>query len=263
MKLFAVYFSGTGNTKYAVERFLTHFPGSEAHSIEEPIDFLSAARSFDMILVAHPIYGSEMPLLMRDFLRGNQALFENKDLVTLVTQYLFSGDGGSLAFRLVRKQIRTHLASLHVNMPVNLNVPPFFTVKNGAENGKKLSKANQTIDRCAEAVRQREPCKKGKGLFPFLLGYLSQRLWYRLFVFPHYRSKLAIDPETCTLCRLCAADCPAGNLKLADERVVPQNRCMLCYRCLNRCPAGAITLFSHLDGERQYRGAEGGAECGS
>jgi flavodoxin len=166
MKLFAVYFSGTGNTKYAVERFLTHFPGSEAHSIEEPIDFLSAARSFDMILVAHPIYGSEMPLLMRDFLRGNQALFENKDLVTLVTQYLFSGDGCSLAFRLVRKQIRTHLASLHVNMPVNLNVPPFFTVKNGAENGKKLSKANQTIDRCAEAVDNASRVKKGRASSP-------------------------------------------------------------------------------------------------
>ncbi len=257
MKIFAVYFSGTGNTKYAVERFLRGFDGSWAHSIEEPLDFRRAAEDFDTILVAYPIYGSDMPLLMRDFLKTNKQLFAGKNMITLVTQFLFSGDGGRLAYRLVRKDAGRLLASMHIPMPANINMPPIMSIKNGLEIEPKIEKANRKIDRCAECLRQGRSVHNGWGPFSFLAGFLGQRLWYQLFFVSHYRKKLRVNPARCIRCGLCVKTCPVDNLTLGDVTVETQNTCILCYRCVNQCPVQAITLMSKHDSLAQYKGPDG------
>ena len=200
MRIFAVYFSATGNTKYAVENFLTHFDGSEPHSIEERLDYVKASEGFDTILVAHPIYGSDMPLIMRDFLKANKTMFAGKKLITLVTQFLFSGDGGRLARRLVRGEITEHIASVHINMPTNFHLPPIMPIKNGADIWAKLKRANRKIECCAERLCQGRSIKNGRGPLCFLAGFLGQRFWYRTFFVPHYTKRLRIDPGSCILC---------------------------------------------------------------
>ncbi|WP_367358497.1 EFR1 family ferrodoxin [Mesotoga sp.] len=256
MRIFALYFSGTGNTKYAVKQFLSHFEGSEMHSIEERMDFAVRSDGFDTILVAHPIYGSDMPLPMRDFLREHKAMFSGKDLITLATQYLFSGDGGALAYRMVRREARRHMASLHINMPSNVNFPPLIRIQNGQAMKGKLAKANRKVDECAGRIQNGGRIRNGKGPLCFLLGYFMQRLWYRLFVFGRYQHGIRIDQNRCIGCGLCAGLCPVENLEMTKKAPVPQDRCVLCYRCVNRCPKKAITLFSKADSVVQYEGIE-------
>lgn len=253
MKILALYFSGTGNTEYALKRFLSHFKESRMLSIEENIDFAEAVSSYDTLLVAYPIYGSDMPVNMRTFLTSNRELFEGKYLITLATQYLFSGDGGMLAYRLLKKQVKGLKASVHVNMPANINLPPFISIKNGAENETKLLKACLKIDSSAEVIKDGGRVFNGRSPFAALGGYLTQRLWFRLFVEPIYRSKLKINREKCTVCGLCVSSCPVGNLSLEEGLIKTQKKCVLCYRCVNRCPQGAIALMSDKDGLNQYQ----------
>ena len=163
MKIFAVFFSGTGNTKYAVEQLLRNFDGSEMHSIEEPLDFIKAASEFDTVLVAHPNYGSDMPINMLEFIKSNLPMFDGKKLITLVTQFLFSGDGGRLAFRLVRNRIKEHTVSIHISMPTNVNFQPIFSVKNGSDILPKIEKASRKIALCAERMHMGRPTRDGRG----------------------------------------------------------------------------------------------------
>ena len=254
MKIFAVYFSGTGNTKYAAEKFIQNFIGSELHCIEETIDFSAASKYFDTILVAHPIYGSDMPVPMQDFLKNHRSLFAGKNLITLVTQFLFSGDGGNLTYRIVRKEIKAHIASIHINMPTNLNLAPLFYVKNGKETAEKVENAEKKINICAEKIKSGKKVNNGKGILCFLGGFLTQRLWFRLFVFNQYKDKIKIDNEKCSTCGLCTRVCPTENIVLCDGTAIQLGKCILCYRCINRCPSNAIMLFSKKDFASQYRG---------
>ena len=254
MTIFAVYFSGTGNTKYAVEQLLLSFENSVMHSIEEPLDFITAAQPYDTILVAHPIYASDMPALMRDFLKRNRAMFSGKNLMTLVTQFLFSGDGGRLAYRLVRREIHQHIASMHINMPTNLDLKPLMPVKNGPDIADKIGRADRKLSLCVQRLHQGKPIKNGAGPLRCLGGFLSQRLWFRAFIFKRYRKRVRINPDQCTLCGQCVEHCPVGNLVMDGQRVTPQNKCILCYRCVNLCPVQAIAIMSKNDGKTQYQG---------
>ena len=68
MKMVIVYFSGTGNSKYIAEKFADRMQ-IEAHSIEETIDFGNVFSKVDTIAVCYPIYGSCVPLIMREFVK--------------------------------------------------------------------------------------------------------------------------------------------------------------------------------------------------
>ena len=60
------YFSGTGNTKYIAELF-SHKTSTECLSIEESADFPALMLAHDTIVICYPIYGSRVPLIMREF----------------------------------------------------------------------------------------------------------------------------------------------------------------------------------------------------
>ena len=131
-KLLALYFSGTGNTAYAVARFCSRLSeagveckivnienfSQEEKKFENTKNF-SREEKFDAdtILFAYPIYGSALPRIVKNFLAQNSELFAKKNLITLATQYKFSGDGGALAARKIKC---AHIAAIHVNMPNNV-----------------------------------------------------------------------------------------------------------------------------------------------
>lgn len=45
--------------------------------------------------------------------------------------------------------------------------------------------------------------------------------------------------DNCTLCGLCASECPAGAIDAVDVTRINQDRCISCMRCINICPARA------------------------
>lgn len=73
-----------------------------------------------------------------------------------------------------------------------------------------------------------------------------------------FRGRLHYDPNECTLCGLCARDCPGFVIKVVRTKVEKEDgtvergghlefemdRCIFCGQCAESCPEAAIT-FSH------------------
>lgn len=76
--MIGVYFSGTGNTKYCTEKFLSYYDSSvEMFSLESTV-VGNQILQHDMILLAYPIYYSQMPKIVKDFIINNRQIWKNK-----------------------------------------------------------------------------------------------------------------------------------------------------------------------------------------
>ena len=61
-----LYFSGTGNSKYIANLFSKKV-NAKCYSIEENIDFKKEIKRHNTIAFCYPIYASNVPRIMREF----------------------------------------------------------------------------------------------------------------------------------------------------------------------------------------------------
>ncbi|MFG6327868.1 MAG: 4Fe-4S binding protein [Lachnospiraceae bacterium] len=54
-----------------------------------------------------------------------------------------------------------------------------------------------------------------------------------------------MDYKKCISCGRCSQICPMVNIKMIENKPMPQNRCTCCYRCFSSCPKKAITLIGN------------------
>ncbi len=55
-----------------------------------------------------------------------------------------------------------------------------------------------------------------------------------------------VDAATCIHCGECAADCPAGIIRLDElPEIVDPSRCYRCLHCYAVCPTGALSILGH------------------
>ena len=112
-----IYFSGTGNTKRCVERFLNGIEsGAETFALETP-QAAEAAKGAQEIVFAYPVYYSNLPKIVRDFIVDNAELWRGKRIFIICTMGLFSGDGAGCAARLFKKYKACVVGGLHLKMP--------------------------------------------------------------------------------------------------------------------------------------------------
>lgn len=252
--ILAIYFSGTGNTKYVIEKMLQSLNKESfaLYSIEEKFDFIGAADRADTIIVGYPIYGSKMPKILEEFIFNNKVAFKGKDVISVATQALFSGDGGALLFRKLKGVEYNFKASIHINMPTNLGFLKLFTIKNGEENNKTLFKANNKINIVCNNLNNGKLVKNGKGVISWCLGFFTQRLWFSMAE-NKITKKIKVDAH-CNGCGLCSKICPCNNFTLNENKADTKGNCTICYRCINACPKKAIRLFGKV--AQQYRGVD-------
>lgn len=149
--MLGIYFSGTGNTKYCLERFLDCYDGSKPISIESP-DVIEAIRKSKTIIFGYPVYYSNIPKITRDFIYQNRADLKNKSVFIICTMGLFSGDGAGCGARLLKKCGANIIGGLHLKMPdcigdVKLLIKPL-------EQNKELVKSAE--NKIANAVIEDE-----------------------------------------------------------------------------------------------------------
>jgi NAD-dependent dihydropyrimidine dehydrogenase PreA subunit len=74
---------------------------------------------------------------------------------------------------------------------------------------------------------------------------------------------IALDPESCTGCGMCAEVCPHAVFRLVDDRAVLADRdaCIECGACMTNCEAGAITVDVGVGCARAILTTGSGAPC--
>lgn len=287
-----IYFSGTGNTRYCIEKFIQEFTGlnpshtffgkqsalpkrtaqtpaapetdtripanKAGQALEEsapsivPIDPVAsigelspAAKALrdaqDIIVLAYPVYYSNLPKIMRDFIVANKDAWKGKRVYILCTMGLFSGDGAGVSARLLKKFGASVIGGLHLIMPDSicdvkvLKFPP-------EKNRQIIARAERKLKKAARRMAEGAPTREGLGFFSHLAGFLGQRLWfYRKTL--DYSDKLKINTDTCIRCGRCVNLCPMHNLSLSGNKITAGSSCTMCYRCISQCPAKAITLI--------------------
>ena len=234
-----LYFSGTGNTKFCVARFSEKCGGS-AYSIEDETAVSVLSEDNDIVL-GYPIYYSNLPKIMRDFIERNAELWRGKNVFIIATMGLFSGDGTGVSARLLKKYGTNITGGLHVKMPDCIGDVKALK-KTSEENREIIKQATQKINEAAEKLQNGKPPREGLNFFYHIAGLFGQRLWFHGKT-KNYTQNPKIDRKQCVGCGACVRLCPMENITLQDRKAVPGNRCTMCYRCFSNCPRQAITLI--------------------
>lgn len=250
-----IYFSGTGNTRYVVKKFSELLETSNDYTMKsiehKDFDYAKAIENSDTIVIGYPIYGSDLPYIVRDFLKKYKASFHCKKIITIATQYKFSGDGAALAYYMLKKEKVKILHSIHIIMPSNISDVAFFKTKPINETINIIAKADKKITKIVQKIKAGKTIKMGRRFYSRPLGYFCQRMLGKPLM-KVYPNKLKIDEDKCILCKKCIDVCPVENLSIVDHKIVNKNLCTLCYRCVNACPEKAISLMSKQKPKKQY-----------
>lgn len=236
-----IYFSGTGNSRYAAELFCNEYEeGTKVFSIEDD-NLIRAVKNEEMLVFAYPVQYSTVPKILRDFITGNKELWEGKKVFVIATMGLFSGDGAGVLGRLLQKHGAKILGGLHLKMPDSIGDEK--ALKRSMEKNKELvKKAEEKIRRSVSLLKAGKPAQEGIGVEYRIAGFFGQRLYFGHKT-RNYSDRLRVDKDKCIGCGKCEQLCPMKNIKVVDKKVVQNNRCTMCYRCMNHCPGQAITLL--------------------
>lgn len=240
--MLGIYFSGTGNSKYAIELFCREYDEkTEILSIEDN-SIVDIIKNEDFIVFSYPVQYSTVPKILRDFIISNKDLWNGKKVFVIATMALFSGDGAGQLGRLLEKYGAECVGGLHLKMPDNICDEK--VLKNSYEKNKVIIRnSEEKIRKSAELMKLGKPTKEGMGLFCRIVGFLGQRMffWHKT---RYYSDKLKINDE-CVGCGLCVSLCPMENIKIEHNKAVSDGKCAMCYRCINACPKQSITLLGN------------------
>ena len=152
MNLLGIYFSGTGNTKYCVNTLIKGLDEKGlAYSIEDK-ESIAKIRESEFIIFGYPIYYSNLPKIVKEYIINNKEIFINKKIFVVVTMGLFSGDGVGCSARVFKKIGAQVLGGIHVKMPDCIGDIRLLK-KSDKVNYKIMAKAKRKLMRTAYKIK--------------------------------------------------------------------------------------------------------------
>ena len=238
MKINLYYFSGSGNTKWAADRFREsfHFYGSSVELINiENLDKVDIDNC-DAIIIGTPIHAEVAPKLVMDFV--NKLPDNDKGVNCML--YATLGASSAAALDIIRKILQNKgynvVAQSFISMPNNYyfgvgKEPSFEKIS------KVLEEAQVKIKRLVEEALKKNSRIQSVSIFRVGLGKVSGKGFMKFL--PRIARHLTAA-EGCNKCGLCLRNCPRGNITFENGRAVFHSHCIMCTRCIHICPFNAI-----------------------
>ena len=239
--MIGLYFSGTGNTRYILERFCEQYEKGTSHYSIEDENAVSAVENEELIVFAYPVQYSTVPKIVRDYVGNHGGLWKDKKIFVIATMGLFSGDGAGSLGRELKKYGATIVGGLHIKMPDSIGDVKLLK-KPIEKNRETVRIAEAKVDTAARLLKEGHPKKEGLGLPAHLAGLFGQRLYYGHKT-KEYSDQLKINSKKCIGCGKCRDLCPMKNITINNGKAEQHCHCTMCYRCINNCPEQAITLL--------------------
>ncbi len=254
-KIALFFFSGTGNTQFVAKKITDIFRKNvecSLFSIEKHLtDTAKIIQSSDLVGLAYPIYGSSIPLIVRDFIERLE--HNDKEAFVFCTQLMYSGDGAAYGGRLLGNKGFKVLWQEHFRMPNNITDLRILTSKKKPNYGNIEKRVEIKASRFVTRILSGKPKRKGSNFMSLLLG-LVQRVPYEKIEQSAYKEAIRINHELCSMCNKCIVLCPTANLEEKDGLIVAKANCTLCYRCINHCPEKAMHIISKKGIKYPYLG---------
>lgn len=239
--MLGIYFSGTGNSRHALEVFLGKCDETAKTFAIEDENIVSYIKAHEEIVFSYSVQYSSIPKMLQDFIDQNLYLWKDKKIFVIATMGLFSGDGAGILARRLQKHGAQITGGLHLKMPDS--IADVKALKRPAHKNKELvRKAEEKIDRAVWGMKNGRPPQEGIGLLYHMAGLFGQRLYFSSKT-KEYTDKLKVDTQKCVGCGKCARQCPMNNLEIVHGLAKAGDKCTMCYRCINICPKQAITLL--------------------
>ncbi len=267
MKILLFYFSGTGNTWWLINEFVSRAREDhhtvDLYSIEKITnDQWSSINKFwdnaDLVGFGYPIYGSTAPKIMKEFLTTVTTVHRKdstieKSAFVLTTMELFSGDG-ALALRSYLKKANLSLVyAYNFQMVSNLGIPIItYNPVSEARFAKRRARTLKKLDKVyRELLAGRKRLQNLYNPLGYFLGWIQ-----RVGMAPVERQSwkyFGVDETRCTQCQQCVNQCPTQAIIFEDDQFTFDPSCTACFRCYNFCPAQAITIAGRSANPKRHR----------
>ncbi len=251
MKFITFYFSGTGNTKWIAGQFdeMARAAGHRNSSysvfeINSIAGYSDEILSADYIVLAFPLYGANIPRLMRSFIslmsgHLKQLRIANKKLIVVNNVGFVNGAG----IFFMKKFIRNSPLEITIYLNIRTSNTAPSRKRNRAVVGDKLpevvkARAKGQLEKAITMAAEGRVLIQGAGPH-LLMGCLIRRL-LRNEIRDNYR-RMSVDMEVCTECMTCVKNCPTKSIQLKDKSFLFSSSCEACMRCYNNCPVHAIS----------------------
>jgi ferredoxin/flavodoxin len=253
-KVHIIYFSGTGNTAWVVDRLTERLAelgdAVTVTSCEETAAPDVNPATLDILGLAFPVHASYAPSLFRDVIDALPAAPDKLCFVVTTAGYA-AGDTAWYAAQPLRAKGYVPFLLANVLVANNLKLPLLspLPIPGEAEIARKLVPAAAKVNRLAALIHAQEPHVEGAGLFGRLLGVM-QRAGVGPFEALAFQGFYA--DESCVRCGWCVDHCPVRNIEMTGQGVAFLDHCMLCMRCYSFCPVQAIQSTAKTQDTRRF-----------
>lgn len=242
-----VYFSGTGNTRYAAKA-LGIMLNDDVMDIKELIKQGARVKFYSdkPYVICAPIYAWRFPPLVESFIENSDFWGSNK-MYFVATCESQTGDAARHLKKCCKDKGLDFCGFAGVPMPENYIV--MYKVPSEKEQDKIFGRANAQLARIAGVIDnygQLTDELDMKLLKPFTA--LVNPWFFGAFV----SSDKFRATNKCTGCGKCTKVCPYESIRLKDGKPVWGPKCTHCMACISSCPTQAIEYGRRTVGKERY-----------
>lgn len=243
-----IYFSGTGNSRFAAELL--------AKQLND--ELLDAGRRIkagerDKLCSDHPwifvapVYAWRMAGVFTNYIRKTH-LSGSRDAYFVLTCGSEIGNAGKYAAKLCEEKGLDYKGVLGVAMPENYIA--MFNAPSEEESRAIVAKAKPVLTQGVEWIRQGKPFPEGKiSIFDRLKSGAINEGFYKFYV----KADAFYAKDACIGCGACVNACVLNNIHLEDGKPVWGKDCTHCMACICGCPAEAIEYGKTSFGKPRYQ----------
>jgi len=232
------FFSGTGMTKYVVDRIVRELIARQltvdVYPIETTLISSIPLDAYDSIGISYPVHAFNAPKIVINFAKALPET-EAADVFLLST----AGEDHPVNYASSRLLIRIlQRKSYRVFYDKLLAMPSNFIVKYDEPTVEQMLLAiDSAIPQIAQEIVSLTPRKQKSSFFTKVMAVLGRVEWFgAIFI-----GKMFDADKSCNHCGVCVKHCPNRNIAIG-KRIRFHWRCGLCMRCLYLCPQHAIKI---------------------
>lgn len=224
------YFTGTGNSLYVAKKL-----DEKPISIPQVIHQENLTFQDEKIGIVCPIYGHEVPNMVKEFMR--KATFETEYFYMVLTYGNRHGGAAELADKLTKS---LGITASYINTIVMVdNFLPVFDMNEQKVIDKNVNQQIASVRKDIEARKclvqvATEADRQAHEEFLARSSQMPKDAFVNLY-------KIT---EDCIGCGICTKVCPAGCYHIENGKAVLQvEGCQVCMACAHNCPKMAIKLI--------------------